>query len=65
MVDLDFEHLAQCVQSLRHEVQEGHLPEDEFDRFIDRIIWAIHSSPDNSPTFNHATFVARCRGLAA
>jgi hypothetical protein len=62
MVKEDYQHLAQVVQSVRFQVNEGNFPEDEFDRLIDRMIWAIHASPGGSPDFDHQQFVDRCHG---
>ena len=62
----DFEHIAQCCHSLAGLVEDQSQPRaftrDEFDRFIDRLIWAIHASPDGSPAFDHTLFVDRCNG---
>lgn len=52
----DIEHLAQVTHSLR-----SVLDEDNFDRLIDRMLWAIHSSP-NTPEFSHGDFVSACIG---
>lgn len=57
MTKEDTEHLAQCCHSLISRLDEG-----EFDRFIDRLIWAIHASPGGSPNFDHQRFVNHCKG---
>ena len=64
MVKEDFEHIAQCCQSLRGlvEPQQREFTKDEYERFIDRLIWAIHASPGGSPDFDHQLFVDRCNG---
>jgi len=65
MTSEDCEHLAQCCHSLQGLVTRAEpLSEDEFDRFIDRLIWAIHASPGGSPNFDHQLFVDRCKGKA-
>lgn len=65
MVTKDFEHLAQVLLSVRAQVQFGKFPADEYDRLIERVIWAIRSSPDNSPEFTSAEFerfIRRAKG---
>ena len=64
MVTEDYRHLAQVVQSVRFQVQQGTFPADEFDRLIDRMVWAIRSSPGGSTDFDHQLFVDRCHGKA-
>lgn len=64
MVAEDHRHIAQVLQSVRAQVQNGTFPADEFDRLIDRMIWAIHSSPGGSKDFDHQLFVDRCHGKA-
>lgn len=67
MVSKDFEHLAQVLLSVRAQVQQGNFPDAEYERLIDRMIWAITNSPDGSPSFNqteHQRFLERCRGRA-
>jgi hypothetical protein len=59
MVGDDYKHIAQCCHSLI-----SRLEEDEFDRFIDRLIWAIHASPGGSPQFDQKLFIDRCKGKA-
>ena len=60
----DCDHLAQVVQSVRHQVREGNFPEDEFDRLIDRMVWAIGASPGGSPEFDFNRFNKMCHGEA-
>jgi hypothetical protein len=65
MVKQDFEHLAQVVQSVRFQVTNGTFPEDEFERLIDRMVWAIQSSPGGSREFDSDAFNRfrkRCHG---
>lgn len=61
MVTQDFRHLAQVLQSLRN----VELPSGEFLRLLDRMVWAIQSSPGGSPEFDaeqHQLFFDRCQG---
>jgi hypothetical protein len=64
MVKQDFEHLSQVIQSVRFQVTDGKFPADEYDRLIERMMWAIHASPGGSPEFNseaHKDFILRCK----
>jgi len=51
----DIEHLAQVLVSIRPLVGEGKIPEDEAERLIDRMLWAIHASKGN-PKFDEGAF---------
>lgn len=53
----DYEHLAQVGLSLK-----GALSEEEFDRYIDRMLWAIHASPKHVDKFDEDRFRKRCHG---
>ncbi len=67
MVREDYLHLAQVMQSVRFQVKEGKFPASEYERLVDRMIWAITASPDGSPSFNsteHQAFIDRCNGRA-
>jgi hypothetical protein len=60
----DTKHIAQCCHSLKGLVDRGEaMDQAEFDRFIDRLIWAIHTSPNGSPVgFSEQTFMEQCKG---
>ena len=63
----DTKHIAQCCHSLKGlmDRQEA-MDEAEFNRFIDRLIWAIHASPNGSPVgFDQNEFIERCWGRTA
>jgi len=68
MVKEDYEHLAQCCQSLRgcivnHDGTNRDFDQDEFRRFIDRLVWAIEASPGGvSKDFDFNRFVRQCNG---
>lgn len=57
MTRSDIEHLAQVTHSLRQR-----LDAQEFDLFVGRVLWAIHSSRDN-PKFDEGRFRDACKGV--
>ena len=58
----DIERLVQVTHSLRGLVRRAEpLTEADFDQFIDRLLWAIHSSKE-APQFDVNRFVKACRG---
>ncbi len=52
MTRSDIEHLAEVTHSLRSIIDT-----EDFDRLLDRLLWAIHASSDNPP-FDDARFRA-------
>lgn len=57
----DFEHLAQVGLSVKAQIGQV-LTEDEFDRYIDRMIWAINASPQPTENLDENWFRRRCKG---
>jgi hypothetical protein len=56
MTKNDIEHLAQVSHSL-----VAFLPDEELDRYVDRMLWAIRSSHDN-PRFDEQKFRLAAKG---
>lgn len=56
MTRSDIEHLVQVTHSMRSK-----LDDTEFDQFLDRMLWAIHSSKDN-PHFDENRLRKAARG---
>jgi hypothetical protein len=56
----DIVHLAQVLISVKALVPDK-VPQDEFDRLIDRMLWAIHSSTGN-PKFDERRFRDHANG---
>lgn len=57
----DFEHLAQVGLSVKAKIGQV-FDEDEFDRYIDRMIWAINASPQPTANLDETWFRKRCKG---
>jgi len=57
----DIEHLVEVCESVSAQIRAGNsLDMDNFDSFVDRMLWAIHSSAGN-PNFDVNKFHAFAR----
>jgi hypothetical protein len=57
MTRQDLEHLAQVTHSLHSQ-----LDNQQFDQFVDRMLWAIRSSDVANPKFDEQRFRQACKG---
>jgi hypothetical protein len=60
----DIEHLAEVAESVFVQLNQGTMSKDDFDAFLQRVLWAIHASRDN-PHFSEQAFRTRAHGKPA